>query len=504
MAPDVSLKRIQTSGELFKTVQKNRVFPDSKQFVDMVPTEAPEAILKKWNDQKNDPDFELKEFIENHFRLPDSTGDTIDINQKDNCRVHIQELWPMLFRPADVNTPPHSSLIPLPHPYVVPGGRFREIYYWDSYFTARGLIADGHRDMALNMTRNFQYMIKTHGHIPNGNRVYYLSRSQPPFFIPMISMIADEFGADIIADFFDEAILEYRFWMDKTRDDKDNRRAVIFTDTGGDQHQLNRYWDDNPSPREESYIEDVKEFEESGLENDTLFYRHIRAACESGWDFSSRWLADMSNLASIETTNILPIDLNTLLWYAENRLAKWSDILGHPKQAATFQQLADKRKSSINQLMWDSGRSSFFDYHIHRQQMTDTYSLAAVYPLYFKLADPAQAKAVAKTLENKLLKDGGLLTTTSETAQQWDAPNGWAPLQWMAVIGLENYGHSALANEIRTRWLRLNEQVYSETGKMVEKYNVSDIHKKGGGGEYPLQDGFGWTNGVFSALSDKS
>ena len=154
MASDVNLKRIQTSGELFKTVQKNRVFSDSKQFVDMVPTEAPEAILKKWNNQKSDPGFDLREFIENHFRLPDSPGDTIDINQKENCRDHIQELWPMLFRPADVNTPPHSSLIPLPYPYVVPGGRFREIYYWDSYFTARGLIADGHMDMALNRTSN--------------------------------------------------------------------------------------------------------------------------------------------------------------------------------------------------------------------------------------------------------------------------------------------------------------------------------------------------------------
>lgn len=491
---------IQTSGDLFEAVQKNRVFSDSKQFVDMVPTEAPETILEKWKSQKDSNDFDLKTFVENHFRLPKTPGDTIDIVQHESCREHIQELWPMLFRPADNHTNPHSSLIPLPHPYVVPGGRFREIYYWDSYFTAHGLLADGHSEMALNMAKNFRYMIKTRGHMPNGNRVYYISRSQPPFFIPMVSMLADHFGSEIIADFYNEAVLEHKFWMDDKGDS--NRRCVQFGGADGKKHTLNRYWDDNPSPREESWIEDVQEFEASGKEEEAKFYRHIRAACESGWDFSSRWLADQSQLSSIETTNILPVDLNTLLWYAENKLAEWSRLLGRSKEGTLFQKLADRRKESINQLMWDNVRGFYFDYHKQHKQKTDSYSLAAVYPLYFKMATQHQAESVANILENEFLQDGGLLTTTVDTGQQWDSPNGWAPLQWMAIVGLRNYGQSELADEVCKRWLDLNEHVYAETGKMVEKYNVVDVHKKGGGGEYPLQDGFGWTNGVFSALSE--
>jgi len=501
MASDFNPDLIQTSGELFEAVQRSPVFPDSKQFVDMVPTEDPEIILSRWREQKGSPDFDLERFIADHFELPVVPGETIEIEQKDHCRDHIRDLWPMLFRSADSDNNPQSSLIPLPHPYVVPGGRFREIYYWDSYFTARGLIADGHSNMAMNMAKNFQYMIQTCGHIPNGNRVYYLSRSQPPFFIPMISMLEEEFGSTIISDFYEEAVREHMFWTE--RSGNTGRRAVTFTDHAGNHHSLNRYWDDKPSPREESWIEDLSEYQKSGSDDEETFYRHIRAACESGWDFSSRWLADQSNLATIETTSILPVDLNTLLWYAETKLAEWSNSSDNSSRAGKFRDMAHRRKESINQLMWDAENGFYFDYHIHHKQSTGCYSLAAVYPLYFKLADQEQAEAVADYLEQKFLKDGGLLTTTVHTGQQWDAPNGWAPLQWMAVKGLENYGLSTLADDIRTRWLKLNEHVYAETGKMVEKYNVSDILKKGGGGEYPLQDGFGWTNGVFSALSDQ-
>ena len=500
MATDKHSDHIQTSGELFRAVQKSRVFSDSKQFVDMIPTDDPKQILAKWKEQKDSPGFGLKSFVTQYFKLPEVAGETIEIGSKESCREHIQELWPMLFRPADDASQRFTSLIPLPYPYVVPGGRFREIYYWDSYFTARGLITDGHKEMVLNMARNFRHMIETCGHIPNGNRVYYLSRSQPPFFIPMIALLAEQFGDDIITEFYDAAVLEYRFWKDQTG--VPNRRLVTISDQNENTHVLNRYWDDNPSPREESWIEDVKEFEQSGLEDKASFYRNIRAACESGWDFSSRWLSDEQSLSKIETTNILPVDLNTLLWFAESRLADWSSQQGLSSNVDIFKTSADQRKASIDSLMWNPDRDFYFDYHINQKKPTNCLSLAAVYPLYFKMAGQDQAASVAKTLEQRFLKEGGLLTTTIETGQQWDAPNGWAPLQWMAVAGLKNYGFETLADDIRSGWLDLNERIYRESGKMVEKYNVSDTHKKGGGGEYTLQDGFGWTNGVFSALSD--
>lgn len=493
--------RIQLSGELFEAVQQSRVFPDSKQYVDMLSLLLPDTVISKWKEEKDNPDFDLRNFISENFELPKARGESVEIHPKDRCREHVQELWPMLFREADDSSVPHSSLIPLPYPYVVPGGRFREIYYWDSYFTAHGLIADGHEDMALNMAKNFRHVIHNYGHIPNGNRFYYMSRSQPPFFVPLVALLADVIDTHIESDFYKDALLEHSFWMDATGDP--NRRAVSFTDRQGRKHRLNRYWDDNPVPREESWIEDKLEFEASNGTDAAAFYRNVRAACESGWDFSSRWLADMSNLTTIETTSILPVDLNTVLWFNEMKLAEWSQSLGHPSRARELFKRADRRKKAINQLMWDDSRGFYFDYHLERKERKETFSLAAVYPLYFNLTDQSQAEAIAEQLEKHFLKDGGLQTTTVTSGQQWDAPNGWAPLQWMAIVGLEGYGMTELAEKIRMRWLKLNEDIYKKTGKMVEKYNVVDLQQEGGGGEYPLQDGFGWTNGVFSALSTR-
>jgi len=491
--------RIQLSGELFEAVQHNRVFSDSKHYVDMLSVLVPGTVIDKWKQEKDNPDFDLGRFVGEHFELPKVPDVSDDFEHKEKCREHIQTLWPLLFRHSDDLFNPSSSLIPLPHHYVVPGGRFREVYYWDTYFTAHGLIADGHREMALNMAKNFKFMIDTYGHVPNGNRLYYVSRSQPPFYIPLVALMAVEFGEDIIPEFYEEAVLEYTFWADSGGDPE--RRYVTFTDPEGRSHSLNRYWDDNPVPREESWIEDKLEFEASGAKDAETFYRDIRAACESGWDFTSRWFADRNSITTIETTAILPVDLNTVLWFCETKLSEWSEKCGHPRRAEKFRDLADSRKESINELMWDTERGFYFDYHLHRKTKTESWSLAAIYPLYFGLATQSQAEAIAENLVEYFLQDGGLLTTTANTGQQWDAPNGWAPLQWMAIVGLQQYGMTALADEIRLRWLKLNEKVYAESGKMVEKYNVVNLDEKGGGGEYPLQDGFGWTNGVFSALS---
>ena len=140
------------------------------------------------------------------------------------------------------------------------------------------------------------------------------------------------------------------------------------------------------------------------------------------------------------------------------------------------------------------------DYDFVAQEPTAVLSLAGVFPLYFQLANKAQAKTVANRLGGEFLSSGGFITTLNQTGEQWDAPNGWAPLQWMTVIGLYNYGYYDLGNQGGMRWLDRNREVYKATGKMMEKYNVAEIGLLGGGGEYPLQDGFGWTNGVALAL----
>lgn len=491
---------IQLSGALFEEVQRKRIYPDSKYFVDMVPKTAPQTILEKWNAEKTNKEFDLKLFIESNFDAPESSGKEIEIDQKENCRSHIKTLWPMLFREVDTQLPEGSSLLPLPKPYVVPGGRFREIYYWDSYFTAQGLQVDGHEDMVLAMTENFRHLIETFGHIPNGNRAYYLSRSQPPFFTPMVVLVISMYGDQKIAEFLPAVEKEYSFWMDQTGEE--GRRLVKLID--GKPVSLNRYWDDLPIPRQESWVEDVEAAKNISPKNHEDFYRNIRAACESGWDFTSRWFADNENLSTIETTNILPIDLNTLLWFMEVKLSEWYKKLNNSHQAENYSKQADLRAEAIQTMMWNEENGFFFDYHhIHKAQ-TNTWSLAGIYPLYFGLAKQEQADRIAVNVEKKFLKGGGLLTTAQETGQQWDAPNGWAPLQWLAIKGLEKYGHNDLAKKIQSRWLKLNEIVYQQTGKMVEKYNVVDLKKEGGGGEYPLQDGFGWSNGVYSALHEST
>lgn len=489
---------IQLSGPLFEAVQRQRVFEDSKQFVDMIPADEPETILSKWNSRRETDGFDLARFVKDHFRLQEKEDSKIDVEMSNSCRDHIRMLWPHLFRTADFNTSKLSSLIPLPREYVVPGGRFQEIYYWDSYFTAQGLAADGHDDMVLAMTENFRYLVEEIGHIPNGNRVYYLSRSQPPFFVPMITHAASLHGSDIIHQFLPAAEKEYRFWMDLSGEKE--RRTVEVPEVG----LLNRYWDDRPLPREESWFEDTELAEAVDPQNKETFYRHIRAACESGWDFSSRWFSDDKTLSTIQTTDILPVDLNTLMWYMESKLAAWSRSSGRIADAKVYEKSFTERSRAIHELMWDKDLGFYFDWNHRTEDRTGSWSLAAVYPLYFGMASQKMASAVAAHLEDKFLKPGGLITSTVETGQQWDAPNGWAPLQWMAVMGLKRYGITELADEISRRWLSLNETVYKRSGKMVEKYNVVDIDSEGSGGEYPLQDGFGWSNGVFSALHRES
>ena len=140
------------------------------------------------------------------------------------------------------------------------------------------------------------------------------------------------------------------------------------------------------------------------------------------------------------------------------------------------------------------------DYDLKKNQHTAVPNLAAVYPLFFKIADAKQAAAVAKRIEKDFLKAGGLISTLNHTGQQWDAPNGWSPLQWMTIQGLRNYGQDKLANTIAERWVALANKVYKKTGKILEKYNVEDLSLEAGGGEYPVQDGFGWTNGVLLRL----
>jgi len=478
-------------GALFEAVQREHVFEDGKTFVDATARTDPATILAAYRQERPATREALRDFVERHFILPAAAAKA----RPDDLVGHIRSLWPQLTRPP-LDPPAGSTALALPAPYVVPGGRFREIYYWDSYFTMLGLKADGREDLVEAMLADFVSLIDRYGHIPNGTRTYYLSRSQPPFFALMVGLSGSDSPALAKARL---AALraEHAYWM---------RGAACAEAEGAcervvrmpDGSLLNRYWDDKAAPRDESWAEDVATARASNRDPDAV-YRHLRAGAESGWDFSSRWLDDPSRLATIRTTDIVPVDLNSLLWSLETTIAERCHASGDEACASEYQALARRRQAAIARYLWDPAQARYGDWDHERGRLTPVLSAATLFPLFVGLASDEEARAVAATVRTLLVAPGGLRTTLARTAEQWDAPNGWAPLQWVATAGLDRYGEHELADEIATRWITNVERAWHETGKMLEKYDVEEL-RPGGGGEYPLQDGFGWTNGVTRAL----
>ncbi len=484
-------------GELFTDVQLAGIFPDNKTFVDCTPKRDPKAIVKDYLALKNNPTvrYSLKMFVESNFDLPPAPPAFNYVQQEKDVTSHIRNLWSVLKRDAD-KAVTGSSLLPLPDPYIVPGGRFREVYYWDSYFTMQGLQSSGETPIIRHMLDNFAYLIKTYGHIPNGNRTYYLSRSQPPFFSMMLDVLAQQEGAKVYATYQDALQKEYNYWTDKTA-------ATKHVVTMPDGSKLTRYWDMDSMPRQESYKQDYEVVKDMDKKKAAETARHLRSGAESGWDFSSRWFADGKNIATIQTTNIVPVDLNGMMYHMEITLAKSYKLAGNTTLATQYEKAAAARKAAINKYCYNVTDGWYYDYLINQKKQNTIQTIAGFTPFFFGVAPAAAASKAAAIVEQKFLKAGGVVTTLSNTGQQWDAPNGWAPLQWMTIRGLEDYKQSALAKKVADRWIALNTKVYLKTGKLMEKYNVENVDLEAGGGEYPGQDGFGWTNGVLLALIKK-
>lgn len=504
-------------GQLFHDVQMAKIFPDGKTFVDCVPKRNPKLIVVDYLKIKNNPaiKFSLQKFVEENFELP-KTPQLNYITKETDVVMHIKNLWGVLKREKD-NVVVGSSLLPLPYPYIVPGGRFREIYYWDSYFTMLGLKESGEKEMMENMVKNFAYLINTYGHIPNGNRSYYISRSQPPFFSMMVELLASVKGDAVYKQFLSALEKEYAYWMEGAATLKPGQayKRVVKLKDGT---ILNRYWDESNTPRQESYKEDVETAEEAvnrmlsfttfanGVAAEAaskkvriLTYRNLRAGAASGWDFSSRWFVDPQSISTIQTIDLLPVDLNSLLLHLDKTIMK--------AKGKTISAAGVKRSNAITKYFWNKELGYFTDYNFVTKQQQTNITAAGMFPFvvmhFGPDAMPEMGAKAAKVLREKLLKPGGVLSTEFTTGQQWDAPNGWAPLQWMTIVALENCYQKELAKEIAMRWIKLNKDVFARTGKMMEKYNVVDLKLDAGGGEYPSQDGFGWTNGVLLALMKK-
>jgi alpha,alpha-trehalase len=406
-----------------------------------------------------------------------------------------------------------QGLLYLPRPYVVPGGRFNEMYGWDSYFIQVGLLRDGEINLAKDMADNFLYEIREYGKILNANRTYYLGRSQPPFLTQMLLGVYRKMqDRKWLAAAVPEIETYYKFWTSEPH----------LTPESG----LSRYYDfgDGPAPevlsaekdakgrthydlaREYYRTHDVTEYEESQYYDQAhdrltpLFYKGDRSMRESGFDPSNRF-----GPFSVDIIHYNPVCLNSLLYLMETQTAEILRILGRDTDAAGWEKRARDRGALINRLMWDAQAGLYFDYDFVHNRMRDYPFLTTFYPLWAGFATKQQAAAVVRNLP-LFERPGGLQTSTYVSGSQWDAPFGWAPLEMIAVEGLRRYGYKTEADRISREFLSLVDEQYRKSGTIVEKYDVVRRGIETSGVQFGYRSneaGFGWTNAVYTALTDR-
>jgi alpha,alpha-trehalase len=435
----------QRFGKLFHDVQMARLFSDSKTFADAEPRRADVAILADYAKCDCRDKDRLRAFVLANFTLPAEPA-APPAGKRLALRAHIDALWPQLTRKLP-NVPPGSSALALPRRFVVPGGRFREMYYWDSWFTMLGLQSSGRQDLVEDMVTDFGSLIDRYGHIPNGTRSYYLSRSQPPFFYLIAAMSRDPRTRVRRMAWLR---VEHKFWM-RGAEGLTPGNAIGRVVRLADGSLLNRYYDDRDDARDESYREDTALANATPGRDRKQLFRDLRAGAESGWDFSSRWLADGKTLATVRTTRIVPVDLNSLIYGMERQIAADCRAMRDRVCAARYDTLAEARRTAIWRHLWNP--SGFYaDYDLDTRRVAVQRTAAMTYPLFVGIATPAQAHATAVAI-GPLIGKGGLATTLIGTSQQWDHPNGWAPLQWIAIAGLRRYGERGAANRIVDGWM---------------------------------------------------
>ncbi len=478
---------------LFTDVQTSNIFTDSKTFVDCTPKYTTNEILLKYEQEKIKSDFDLKQFVYDHFNVPKKRRASIQKDSSHNVIQYLDAFWDVLKRNGDQSN--FNTRIALPNAYILASEDAREVYYAESYFTMLGLQASGQTDLIRSMLDNFTYLLDQKGFIPLANRTYYSGRSQAPYLSFMVELLAKQKGDHIYKKYVQDLEKEYRFWMDgkvKLNNELLAYRRVVKLPNGS---ILNRYWNDEATPRPEFYKEDIALAKSIEHPNEKV-YQDIGAASESAWGFNSRWFANGQYLTSLQTTNLIPVDLNCLLYHLEVTIMKSYEIIGETTLAIDFKNIADKRKEAILHYCWNPENYFFTDYNFILHQQSSTFSLAGTYPLFTNIATPSMADSIASVIQKDFLKAGGLVTSLNQTGQEWDAPYGWAPLQWISIEGLRNYKQQALADTIQQRWVELNLSIFNQTGKFLDKYNVVDTTIETALKELPDQNGFSWTNGV--------
>ncbi len=449
------------------------------------------------------------------------------------CSVEVQHLPRVIHALGDIlpTEIPREGLLYLPERYVVPGGRFNEMYGWDSYFILLGLVQDGHVPLAKGMVENFFFEIENYGSVLNANRTYFLTRSQPPFLSSMIDEIYRRTADKVwLARAYHDAEQDYALWT---------RAPHLAGDTG-----LARYSDLGSGPVPEmaddsTYYPDVIRWllahpgagaqylvrgaeSPSAAEARTLamtscdvtssrtclhawaeghrltatFYHGDRAMRESGFDTSFRF-----GPFSGSTDEFAPVDLNSLLYKYAMDMAKFASELGLPDQTAEWTRRARTRKAAIDHYLWHPETGLYEDFDFVSGKASTYPFVSTFYPLWAGVATPAQASAVHSHLD-LFACAGGVQTSTYVSGVQWDAPFGWAPTNYITIVGLAQSGFGRDAQRLARAFRQTVQRNYLRDGTIREKYNVvnESANIELAAGYKTNVIGFGWTNAVYSRL----
>ncbi|XP_073958964.1 trehalase [Choristoneura fumiferana] len=523
---------IYCHGPLLDTVQMAGLYTDSKTFVDMKIKVSAEATMREFqkmmNETRSHPTkADIMKFVTDNFDpegseferwIPDDwKEDPSFLKQIKDPQLlewasELNRLWLQLGRKMSKDVEENQelySIIYVKNPVIVPGGRFREFYYWDSYWIIKGLLLSEMRMTARGMVSNFMDVVDRIGFIPNGGRIYYVMRSQPPLLIPMVKAVVDDSDdLEFLRPRIHTLDREFDYWM---------TNHTIDVEHDGIIHTMLRYNDMSQGPRPESYKEDVdvaRHFESNDKKEE--LYAELKAAAESGWDFSSRWFilngTNKGNLTNLKTRSIIPVDLNAIMCWNAEIMRDFHLRLGNKAKADYYRQEHGKLMLAIEKVLWHEDVGVWLDFNLESGRRRDYFYPSNVAPLWTGSYDKGRKEYYVNRVINYLdiskvdIYEGGIPTTFEHSGEQWDYPNAWPPLQYIVVEGLDKTGQpeaQRLAREMATKWVRSNFAVWSQKTAMLEKYDATIFGGFGGGGEYELQTGFGWSNGVIMELLTK-
>lgn len=521
---------IYCAGDLLRTVQLARIFPDSKTFVDLKLTHTENVTLANFKNlmkqTRNNPTREqVSSFVDANFiegdellnwNPPDFDPHPPILDQIADPKLQqfakdIISIWPDLGRKVSPDVDKNSdqySFIYVPNGFIVPGGRFKELYYWDSYWIIRGLLISNMTHTAKGMIDNFLYLVDKLGYVPNGSRIYYLGRSQPPLLTLMVRDYYTTTG-DVawLEQIIETVERELYYWLEKKK---------MTVNVKGKQYRLLRYISDeqDKGPRPESYYEDYASSRVLSEDKREEFYKEMKSAAESGWDFSSRWFVNAKNvttdnLTDVHTSRILPVDLNAMFAGALQIMGDLRYQLKDRRSAQKWWSLAKYWRVAIENVLWDPDDGVWYDYDTTAKSRKKQFYASCATPLWADAVETSSAPTYASRVVTYLQSNsalsfpGGIPTSLLHTGEQWDFPNAWPPLQSIMIGGLEKSGHDEakeLAREQVAIWIRANYIGYTKWQKMFEKYSCVQPGDHGGGGEYSVQSGFGWTNGIVLEL----